>query len=83
MAAMTRRVAAEQHVPLVDPFSCISALPDWKTMMADGTHPKPELYRLKANQNFDVIDPLVRRMLDAPSKTHARTEPDHLSKGQP
>ncbi|TDN70085.1 SGNH/GDSL hydrolase family protein [Paraburkholderia sp. BL10I2N1] len=83
MAAMTRRVAAEQRVPLVDQFSYISALPDWKTMMSDGAHPKPELYRLKANQDFDVIDPLVRRMLDDPSKKHASTEPDHISKGQP
>jgi lysophospholipase L1-like esterase len=82
MAAMTRRVAAEQHVPLVDQFSWISALPDWKTMMSDGAHPKPELYRLKANQEFNVIDPLVRRMLDASPKTHARSGPDQESKGQ-
>lgn len=67
MAAMTRRVAAEQHVPLVDQFAYISALPDWKTMMSDGAHPKPGLYRLKAGQDFDVIDPLVRRLLNGAS----------------
>jgi len=62
MAAMTRRVAAEQHVPLVDHYAQISAMADWKTHMSDGAHPKPELYRAKAQQDFQVIDPLVRRL---------------------
>ncbi|MFM0505232.1 SGNH/GDSL hydrolase family protein [Paraburkholderia caffeinilytica] len=64
MVAMTRRVAAEQQVPLVDQFAAISNLPDWKTQMSDGAHPKPDLYRLKAEQDFRVVDPLVRRLLD-------------------
>jgi lysophospholipase L1-like esterase len=63
MVAMTRRVAAEQQVPLVDQFAYISSLPDWKTLMSDGAHPKPDLYRLKAEQDFQVVDPLVRRLL--------------------
>lgn len=63
MVAMTRRVAAEQHVPLVDQYAYIGALPDWQAMMSDGAHPKPELYRLKAAQDFRVVDPLVRRLL--------------------
>ncbi|WP_027798707.1 SGNH/GDSL hydrolase family protein [Paraburkholderia dilworthii] len=64
MVAMTRRVAAEQQVPLVDQFTYISSLPDWKTLMSDGAHPKPGLYRLKAEQDFQVVEPLVRRLLD-------------------
>ncbi|CAE6752107.1 hypothetical protein R69658_02768 [Paraburkholderia aspalathi] len=64
MVAMTRRVAAEQQVPLVDQFAYVSNLPDWKTLMSDGAHPKPGLYRLKAEQDFQVVDPLVRRLLD-------------------
>ncbi len=68
MAAMTRRVAAEQHVPLVDQFAYILTLPAWQTMMSDGAHPKPELYRLKAQQDFRVIDPLVKRLLDGNSQ---------------
>ncbi|MEW6341346.1 MAG: SGNH/GDSL hydrolase family protein [Pseudomonadota bacterium] len=67
MVAMTRRVAAEQHVPLVDQYAYIAGLPDWQTMMSDGAHPKPELYRLKAGQDFRVVDPLVRRLLAASS----------------
>jgi lysophospholipase L1-like esterase len=63
MVAMTRRVAAEQHVPLVDQYAFISSLPDWQSMMSDGAHPKPELYRLKAGQDLRAIDPLVRRLL--------------------
>ncbi|MFP3564643.1 SGNH/GDSL hydrolase family protein [Paraburkholderia sp. SIMBA_030] len=67
MVAMTRRVAAEQQVPLVDQFAYISGLPDWKMLMSDGAHPKPDLYRLKAEQDFRVVDPLVRRLLDGTS----------------
>ncbi len=64
MVAMTRRVAAEQQVPLVDQFAYVSGLPDWKTLMSDGAHPKPGLYRLKAEQDYQVVEPLVRRLLD-------------------
>ncbi|MFL9891745.1 SGNH/GDSL hydrolase family protein [Paraburkholderia sp. RL17-381-BIF-C] len=64
MVEMTRRVATEQQVPLVDQFAYISSLPDWKTLMSDGAHPKPGLYRLKAEQDFQVVEPLVRRLLD-------------------
>ncbi len=64
MVAMTRRVAAEQRVPLVDQYGYVSSLPDWKTLMSDGAHPKPELYRLKAEQDYRVVEPLVRRLLD-------------------
>jgi lysophospholipase L1-like esterase len=64
MVTMTRRVAAEQQVPLVDQFAYVSSLPDWKTLMSDGAHPKPGLYRLKAEQDYQVVDPLVRRLLD-------------------
>ena len=64
MAAMTRRVAAEQQVPLVDQFAYVSSLPDWKTLMSDGAHPEPGLYRLKAEQDYQVVEPLVRRLLD-------------------
>ena len=64
MVAMTRRVAAEQRVPLVDQYAYVSNLPDWKTLMSDGAHPKPELYRLKAEQDYRVVEPLVRRLLD-------------------
>ncbi|KXU87563.1 G-D-S-L family lipolytic protein [Paraburkholderia monticola] len=64
MVAMTRRVAAEQRVPLVDQYAYVSSLPDWKALMSDGAHPKPELYRLKAEQDYRVVEPLVRRLLD-------------------
>ncbi|MGF6697398.1 acyl-CoA thioesterase-1 [Paraburkholderia sp. MM5496-R1] len=64
MIAMTRRVAAEQQVPLVDQYAYVSSLPDWKSLMSDGAHPKPDLYRLKAEQDYRVVEPLVRRLLD-------------------
>ncbi|CAG4923636.1 SGNH/GDSL hydrolase family protein [Paraburkholderia saeva] len=74
MASMTRRVAAEQHVLLVDQFAYISALPDWKSMMSDGAHPKPELYRIKAGQDFNVLDPLVRQMLERGNAVRASSQ---------
>jgi acyl-CoA thioesterase-1 len=85
MADMTRRVAAEQQVPLVDQYAAISALPGWKTQMSDGAHPKPELYRVKAQQDFQVLDPLVRRLIGvAPAASQRRTNtPIHSTSGNP
>ncbi|WP_114810877.1 SGNH/GDSL hydrolase family protein [Paraburkholderia kururiensis] len=72
MVAMTRRVAQEQHVPLVDHYASIQTLADWKGMMSDGAHPKPELYRVKAGHDFEVIDPLVQKLLrEAPTASSA------------
>ncbi|CAB3750789.1 SGNH/GDSL hydrolase family protein [Paraburkholderia humisilvae] len=64
---VTRRVAAQQQVPLVDQYAYIKGLPNWRAMMSDGEHPKPELYRLKAREAFDVLDPLVRQLLEQAS----------------
>jgi acyl-CoA thioesterase I len=75
MVAMTRRVAAEQQVPLVDHYAQISAMADWKTQMSDGAHPKPDLYRVKAQQDFQVIDPLVRRLSGVPARSQAQSQP--------
>jgi acyl-CoA thioesterase I len=63
MVAMTRRVAEEQHVPLVDQFASISSLPDWQHAMSDGAHPSASLYKLKAGFDFAVLDPIVARLL--------------------
>lgn len=87
MAAMTRRVAAEQQIPLVDHYADISAMADWKTHMSDGAHPKPELYRVKAQQDFQVIDPLVRRLFgvaaDSPRQPSRDASPLHSTSDNP
>ncbi|ACC70259.1 SGNH/GDSL hydrolase family protein [Paraburkholderia phymatum] len=87
MVAMTRRVAAEQQVPLVDHYADISAMADWKTHMSDGAHPKPELYRVKAREDFQVIDPLVRRLLGVPALSEGETprspSPPHSTSDNP
>jgi acyl-CoA thioesterase I len=64
---VTRRVAAQQQVPLVDQYAYIKGLPDWRSMMSDGEHPRPELYRLKAREEYEVLDPLVRQLLQQAS----------------
>ncbi|MBP0596331.1 SGNH/GDSL hydrolase family protein [Paraburkholderia sp. LEh10] len=81
MAAMTRRVASEQQVPLVDHYAAISAMADWKTHMSDGAHPKPELYRVKAQQDFQVIEPLVRRLVDGDAASPLHSISDNPTKG--
>jgi acyl-CoA thioesterase-1 len=62
MAAMTRRVAQEQHVPLIDQFAYVSALPDWQRGMSDGVHPLASLYKLKADRDFAVLGPIVTQL---------------------
>lgn len=83
MAAMTRRVAAEQQVPLVDHYAQITAMADWKTHMSDGAHPKPELYRVKAQQDFQVIDPLVRRLFGVAADSPRAVSPIHSTSDNP
>lgn len=63
MAAITRRVAREQEVPLIEQFEYISASPTWRGNMSDGVHPNATLYRLKAKRDFAVLEPIVRRLL--------------------
>lgn len=63
MARMTRRVAKEQNVPLIDQFEYVSALPDWQRGMSDGAHPNASLYKLKADRDFAVLEPIVRKMI--------------------
>ncbi len=75
MVAMTRRVAAEQQVPLIDHYAQISAMADWKAHMSDGAHPKPELYRVKAQQDFQVIEPLVRRLSGVAALSQPLSQP--------
>jgi hypothetical protein len=62
-------------VPLVDQYAAISSMADWKTQMSDGAHPKPELYRVKAQQDFQVIDPLVQRMFGAAASVQKPPQP--------
>jgi lysophospholipase L1-like esterase len=69
MAAMTRRVAAEAHVPLIDQYAYVSSLPDWQHGMSDGAHPTAALYRLKAERDFTVLEPIVDRLIDKPART--------------
>jgi acyl-CoA thioesterase-1 len=63
MVAMTRRVASEQRVPLVDQFAAVSQMPDWQHEMSDGAHPSAPLYKAKADNDFAVLDPLVGRLI--------------------
>lgn len=63
--AMTRRVASEQHVPLIDQFGAVSQIPGWQQQMSDGAHPSEALYKTKADIDFAVLDPLVGRLLKA------------------
>lgn len=63
MVAVTRRVANEQRVPLVDQFAAVSAIPGWQQQMSDGAHPSAPLYKEKAMIDFAVLDPLVKPLL--------------------
>lgn len=63
MVAMTRRVAAEQRVPLVDQFAAVSQIPDWQHEMSDGAHPSAPLYKAKADNDFAVLEPVVGRLI--------------------
>jgi hypothetical protein len=37
--------------------------------MSDGAHPTAALYRLKAERDFTVLEPIVDRLIDKPART--------------
>ncbi|MCA8389266.1 SGNH/GDSL hydrolase family protein [Burkholderia multivorans] len=55
-------VAIEMNVPLVKQYDYILSLPNWQSMLSDGTHPTNELYKIKAQRQADVLEPIVRSL---------------------
>ncbi|MBU9316521.1 SGNH/GDSL hydrolase family protein [Burkholderia multivorans] len=55
-------VAIQLNVPVIKQYDYILSLPNWQSMLSDGTHPTNELYKIKAQRQADVLEPIVRSL---------------------
>jgi lysophospholipase L1-like esterase len=56
-------VANAMNVPVIKQYEYISAIPTWRSMLIDGVHPTDELYRIKAEREFEVVAPIVDHLM--------------------
>jgi hypothetical protein len=57
------QVGAQMGVPVVHQYTLIKALPNWCAMMSDGWgHPTVALYAIKAQNDADVLGPIVKSL---------------------
>lgn len=54
-----RKEAKRTNTPLVPQYDYIQTIPSWKSMLSDCVHPTDQLYRIKAEQTFSVLSPLI------------------------
>lgn len=55
--AQLEQVAKSLSVPLVKQYERIQSMPDWQTLMSpDCIHPSAEMYKMKSEETFKVID---------------------------
>ncbi|MBW3497750.1 SGNH/GDSL hydrolase family protein [Janthinobacterium sp. NKUCC08_JDC] len=69
-----RQVAAEKKSPLIDQYKYVKSISDWKDLIPDGVHPKPELYRLKGEYSAMTIASIVEAHLANKSTLALRIE---------
>jgi hypothetical protein len=58
-----RYVAQTMDVPLIQQYDYILSLPNWESMMsADCVHPTDALYAIKAQREYEALEPVVKSM---------------------
>lgn len=56
-------LAKEYGLPLIRQYRYISAMHGWQTLLIDGVHPTDALYKIKAERQREVIEPIVAGLL--------------------
>lgn len=57
------QVAEETNTPIVGQYWTFVQMPNWQTMLTDCTHPDDALYKLKAQNTYSVLSPIVHKIL--------------------
>ncbi|WP_171985445.1 SGNH/GDSL hydrolase family protein [Burkholderia cenocepacia] len=58
-----RQVASSQHVTITNAFDTIEAMPNWQTMLTDCLHPSDSIYQLKAQLEYQAVEPVVTALM--------------------
>ncbi|WP_185640815.1 SGNH/GDSL hydrolase family protein [Burkholderia sp. Bp8984] len=51
--------AKQMGVPVIDQYNWIGHQPDWQALLSDGLHPTDTGYKMMAQQQYDVLAPIV------------------------
>ncbi|MEM5371280.1 SGNH/GDSL hydrolase family protein [Paraburkholderia azotifigens] len=62
--AVVDELAKHYGLALVRQYAAIGAMHDWRSLLIDGVHPTDALYRLKAERQREVIEPIVAKLID-------------------
>jgi acyl-CoA thioesterase I len=61
--AVVDDLAQQYGLALVRQYRYIEALPDWRALLIDGVHPTDRLYRIKAEREREVVEPIVAKLV--------------------
>jgi lysophospholipase L1-like esterase len=62
--AVVDELAKRYGLALVRQYAYIGARHDWRSLLIDGVHPTDALYRLKAERQREVVEPIVAKLIE-------------------
>jgi lysophospholipase L1-like esterase len=62
--AVVDELAKRYGLALVRQYAVIGAMHDWRSLLIDGVHPTDALYRLKAERQREVVEPIVAKLIE-------------------
>jgi lysophospholipase L1-like esterase len=60
--AVVDEMAKHYGLALIRQYAYIGAMRDWRSLLIDGVHPTDKLYRIKAQRQCDVVEPIVTKL---------------------
>lgn len=75
IVALIDQICAERNVTVIPQYRPIKALPEWHSLLADGIHPGDALYKIKGEEEFSVLGPIVQAALSNRQSVVASIEP--------
>jgi lysophospholipase L1-like esterase len=62
--AVVDEMAKHYRLALIRQYAYIGAMHDWRSLLIDRVHPTDALYRLKAERQREVVEPIVARLVE-------------------
>jgi acyl-CoA thioesterase I len=62
--AVVDEMAKHYRLALIRQYGYIGAMHDWRSLLIDGVHPTDALYRLKAERQREVVEPIVAKLVE-------------------
>jgi acyl-CoA thioesterase I len=62
--AVVDEMAKHYRLALIRQYAYIGAMHDWRALLIDGVHPTDALYRIKAERQREVVEPIVAKLVE-------------------